>query len=65
MPDQYLDAAVAGAKTKQSGDTIAWTPHGPDVDISPLVAMSLARWAYVARSFLLAERQYDPLDSIF
>ncbi|MFJ4365077.1 hypothetical protein ACIP4S_13090 [Streptomyces chartreusis] len=65
VPSEHLDIAVAGAKTKQSGDTIAWTPHGPDVDISPLVAMSLARWSYIARSFLLAEQQYDVLSSLF
>ncbi|MFJ6730004.1 hypothetical protein ACIQPQ_34405 [Streptomyces sp. NPDC091281] len=65
VPSEDLDTAVAGAKTKQSGDTIAWAPATSDVEISPLVAMSLARWVYVARSFLLAEQQYDVLDSIF
>ncbi|WP_432169066.1 hypothetical protein [Streptomyces sp. 1222.5] len=65
VPNQHLDTAVAGAKTKQSGDTIAWTTNGTDVDISPLVAMSLARWVYVSRSFLLAGQQYDVLSSIF
>ncbi|MFF8406910.1 hypothetical protein ACF06P_35445 [Streptomyces sp. NPDC015684] len=65
VPNTHLDTAVAGAKTKQSGDTIAWTTNGTDVDISPLVAMSLARWVYVSRSFLLAGQQYDVLDSIF
>ncbi|GHA01431.1 hypothetical protein ACFOOM_12165 [Streptomyces echinoruber] len=65
IPNQHLDTAVAGAKTKQSGDTVAWTSNGTDTDISPLVAMTLARWSYVARSHLLDGRQYDVLDSIF
>ncbi|WP_329214816.1 hypothetical protein OG352_05245 [Streptomyces sp. NBC_01485] len=64
VPNQHLDTAVAGAKTKQSGDTIAWAPASSDVEISPLVAMSLARWIYISRSFLLAEASYDVLDSI-
>lgn len=65
VPNEHLDTAVAGAKTKQSGDTIAWAPAGSDVEISPLVAMSVARWVYVSRSFLLAGQQYDVLASIF
>ncbi|MCI3277515.1 hypothetical protein [Streptomyces cylindrosporus] len=65
MPNQHLDTAVAGAKTKQSGDTIAWTSNGSEVDISPLVAMTLARWSYASRSHLLADAEYDVLDSVF
>lgn len=65
VPNRHLDSAVAGAKTKASGDTIAWTPNGADTDISPLVAMSVARWSYVTRSHLLSAAEYDVLDSIF
>ncbi|MGW1000467.1 hypothetical protein [Streptomyces sp. NPDC002520] len=65
QPNRHLDVAVAGAKTKASGDTIAWTPTKSDVDITPLVAMSLARWSYDARSHLLADAEYDVLESIF
>ncbi|MFB7596897.1 hypothetical protein [Streptomyces sp. NPDC056160] len=64
-PNRHLDVAVAGAKTKASGDTIAWTPTKSDVDITPLVAMSLARWSYLDRSHLLADAEYDVLESIF
>lgn len=65
VPNHHLDVAVGGGKTKQSGDTIAWTAAGSDVDISPLVAMTLARWVYVTRSHLLEGQQYDVLSSIF
>lgn len=65
VPSRHLDTAVAGARTKSSGDTVAWTPQKSDVDISPLVAMSVARWSYVTRSHLLESSDYDPLDSIF
>ncbi|MHC3474687.1 hypothetical protein ACYF6T_39170 [Streptomyces sp. 7R007] len=65
VPNQYLDTAVARAKTKTSGDTIAWTPNGTDADISPLVALSVARWSYVARSHLLSTAEYDVLESVF
>lgn len=65
VPNRHLDTAVAGAKTKTSGDTIAWTPTKSDVDITPLVAMSLARWSYTARAHLLEEAEYDVLGSVF
>ncbi|MFK0173402.1 hypothetical protein ACIQU5_31930 [Streptomyces sp. NPDC090306] len=65
VPAQHLDVAVAGAKTKTSGDTIAWTPNGAEVDISPLVAMTLARWSYISRTHLIAAGTYDPAESIF
>lgn len=65
VPNRHLDVAVAGAKTKASGDTIAWTPVKSDVDITPLVAMSLARWSYIARSHLLEEADYDLTESVF
>ncbi|MFJ6841357.1 hypothetical protein ACIQRE_01660 [Streptomyces griseoluteus] len=65
VPDRHLDVAVAGAKTKASGDTIAWTPTKSDVDITPLVALSVARWSYVSRSHLLSAREYDVADSIY
>ncbi|MEU4168874.1 hypothetical protein AB0F46_18600 [Streptomyces sp. NPDC026665] len=64
-PSRHLDVAVAGAKTKTSGDTIAWTPTKSDVDITPLVAMTLARWSYDSRSHLLAAADYDVTASIF
>jgi hypothetical protein len=65
VPSRPLDLAVAGAKTRQTGDTIAWTPKGAEVDTSPLVAMSLARWSYVTRQHLLEEASYDLLGSVF
>ncbi|MFF2094852.1 hypothetical protein [Streptomyces sp. NPDC058202] len=65
IPNRHLDVAVAGAKTKSSGDTIAWTPIKSDVDITPLVAMSVARWSYETRSHLLTARAYDVTASIF
>ncbi|MEV7684477.1 hypothetical protein [Streptomyces bungoensis] len=64
-PNRHIDVAVAGAKTKASGDTIAWTPTKSDVDITPLVALTLARWSYDSRSHLLSDAEYDVLDSVF
>jgi hypothetical protein len=65
VPNRHLDVAVASAKTRATGDTIAWTTKGVEGDISPLVAMTLARWSYVTRSHLLEEAQYDVLQSVF
>lgn len=65
IPARHLDTAVAGAKTRATGDTIAWTPKGAEVDTSPLVAMTVARWAFETRSHLLEEAAYDLLGSVF
>ena len=65
VPNRHLDVAVASAKTRQTGETIAWTTKGVEGDISPLVAMTLARWSYVTRSHLLEGSKYDVLQSVF
>jgi hypothetical protein len=44
-----LTSAVANAKTRPLLDSIAWGRKQSDVDISPLVGVTLARWAYVTR----------------
>lgn len=62
---QPLDAAVAGAKTRETGDSVAWSRKDADADISPLVSVSLARWAYEARAHLVVAAQYDVLDSVY
>jgi hypothetical protein len=43
VPHPALDAAVAGADTKPLGDGRKWDRRSPTVDISPLVAVTLAR----------------------
>jgi hypothetical protein len=40
-----LDAAVAGAKKRTVGDAWAWARKDTSVDVSPLVAVTIARWA--------------------
>lgn len=40
-----LNAAVAGATRRPYGDAWAWSRRASTVDISPLVAVTLARWA--------------------
>lgn len=48
-PHPALSAALAGAGKRPLGDAWAWDRRGVSVDISPLVAVTLARWAYVTR----------------
>lgn len=43
-PSARLDSAVAAAAKRQSGDAWAWGRKGTAVDISPLVAITLAVW---------------------
>ena len=49
IPHPALTAALAGAARRPLGDAWAWDRRGVEVDISPLVALTLARWAYVSR----------------
>lgn len=48
-----LDAAITGAKTRELGDSVAWSRKDADADISPLVGISLARWLYGAWAHLV------------
>lgn len=59
-----LTAAVNGARTRRQGD--AWTLDRTNslVDISPLCAVTFARWALLIRGPHVLE-DYDPLDSIY
>lgn len=57
-----LDDAVAGAVRRELGDAWAWSRRATHVDISPLVAVTLASWALAK---LGAGADYDVLDSVF
>lgn len=46
--DTELDAAVAGATRRALANAWAWERRSPLVDISPLVAVTLARWGTAA-----------------
>jgi len=64
VPAIQLDEAVAGAKTRTTGETIAWARKDSDCEISPLGSLTVARWAYVTRIDLVTV-PYDPMSQIF
>lgn len=47
IPHPALSGALSGAAKRPLGDAWAWNRRGVAVDISPLVAVTLARWAHV------------------
>jgi len=49
IPHPGLTAALAGAGKRKLGEAWAWDRLGASVDISPLVAVTLARWAFATR----------------
>lgn len=51
-----LAAAIAGARTKPLADSWKWTRRGSSADISPLVAITVARWVYDTRAHLVRRR---------
>ncbi|WP_433469568.1 hypothetical protein [Spirillospora sp. CA-128828] len=48
-PHPALTAAVAGASKRYLGDAWVWDRQGSSVDPSPLIAITLARWAFLTR----------------
>ncbi|MEV3980790.1 hypothetical protein [Nonomuraea sp. NPDC049758] len=59
-----LTAAVRGARTRSLGDAWALDRRRSLTDVSPFLAVTLARWALVTRGPLVTE-EYDPLANIF
>jgi hypothetical protein len=55
VPAVQLNEAVAGAKTRITGETMAWAHTSSSAEISPIVAATLARWAYSTRVDAIAE----------
>jgi len=59
-----LNTAVAGAKTRPLGEAWGWGRKVSGIDISPLVAGTLARYVYETRAHLVEDANYDVMDSI-
>ncbi|MER7046773.1 terminase [Streptomyces jumonjinensis] len=57
-----LASALAGAQQRPLGDAWAWARRGVQVDISPLVSATLAKWGLTAE---VEEASVDPLDNIW
>lgn len=58
-----LDAAVAGARKRSVGDAWAWARKDTTVDVTPLMAATVARWAALHSE--PAESSFFSLDSFF
>jgi hypothetical protein len=59
-----LNTAVVGAKSRPLGEAWGWGRKVSGTDISPLVAVTLARYAWESRAHLVEDRDYDLMDSI-
>lgn len=60
MPHPALDSAVAGAKERDLGEAKALTRVASNVDISPLVAVTLAAWGHTTRAHIEEEEPVEP-----
>lgn len=58
-----LNRAVAGAGTRPLADSWAWARKGNAV-ISPLVAVTLARWVHATRAHMYDGEDYDVASSV-
>jgi hypothetical protein len=63
VPAEQVTAAVKVAKTRVVGDSLAWARTDPGVDITGLVSMTEARWAFEARINEIDD--YDPAGDLF
>lgn len=54
-----LNVALAGAKTASVGDSTKWTRKDAKNDLSPLYAVTLARWTYETRAHV-ASQDFNP-----
>lgn len=59
-----LSKAVAGAQTRPLSDAWAWARRGNSV-ITPLVALTFARWVYLTRAHLYDQANYAVSDSVW
>lgn len=64
LDEAPLNLALAGAKTRALAGGSAWDRKA-DTDICPLVASTLAHWAYVTRAHLARAADYDLLASVY
>lgn len=55
-----LNAALFGARTRTVSEAWAWARRHASVDISPLVAVTLARWAYLNRVDRITAHEIEP-----
>lgn len=60
-----LDGSAVGAKVKQNGDSLVWARTDADTDTAPIVAVSVARWGHVSRAHLIANDDFDLMNSIW
>jgi hypothetical protein len=65
VPSDDLDDSAVGARTRMSGDTIAWAPKDSRAVIAPIVSLTVARWAYETRAHLVADANYDIMASFY
>jgi phage terminase large subunit-like protein len=52
LGQSVLDSALAGARKREISDAWLWARKGLAVDISPLVAVTLAAWGHATRAHL-------------
>lgn len=56
-----LDASVAGARSKQTGDSLVWERAQSEADTCPVVSVTEARYIFWARAHLI-DRQDEPFN---
>lgn len=64
VPQDAFDRAAAKAQTRVVGDAVTWVQTDTSVNLTPLIAATIAPWAYDARIHEVAP-DYDPVGDIY
>lgn len=62
---EELTASARGSKTKILGDSLVWARKEASADTCPLVAVTLARWAFESRVHLIDQSGETELCAVF
>lgn len=65
VPAKPLDDAAKVGQVRQGADTVAWSPRVSGGQIGPIVSLTLARWLHGTWAELVAEDDYDVLESVY
>jgi hypothetical protein len=63
--DMVLNTALAGAVTRSLSGGSTWDRGKAGADICPLVAATVAYWAFISRKHLLHDPNYDLMSSFY
>lgn len=60
IEQDQLTTSVLGGRTRETGGSVSWSRKDAEVELAPLVAATLARWAFVSRVDIVGQEVVEP-----